>query len=270
MKAKGILNKKVVFIRILNEQEIIDKYLNGATRYSLQQQYNIHYDTIMRILKKHNIEIRSYAVDKNLQLNENFFKVIDSPEKAYWLGFIITDGGIYRNGLEIALKKEDEHILHSLEKDLNISNHITIVNGYSKFCIRCKKICEDLKQYNVVPNKTFVVTFPQNIEKKLIKYLLRGMFDGDGGISIIKRKRLNKTEFELSFTGNYNIVEGFKRCIESETNCKNKQIEKNNSIFRIRWSSKQDIIKILDYLYSGEQEHILQRKKERYLFIKNT
>lgn len=260
----------MIKIKILNEKEIIKKYQNGRTRYSLQKEYNIHYDTIMRILKKNNIQIRSYAKDKNLQLEEDFFKTIDSIEKAYWLGFIITDGGIYNNGLEICLKKEDEHILHSLEKDLNIKQHIKKINRYSKFHIRCKRISEDLKQYGVIQNKTFLITFPNDINQDLIKYLLRGMFDGDGGISIIKRKRLNKTEFELSFTGNYNIVEGFKRCIESETNCKNKQIEKNNSIFRIRWSSKQDIIKILDYLYSGEQKHILQRKKERYLFIKNT
>ena len=260
----------MIKIKILNEQEIIKKYQSGRTRYSLQKEYNICYDTIMKIFKKHNITIRSYAKDKNLQLHEDFFEEINTIEKAYWLGFIITDGNVYNNGLEIILQKNDKYILHSLEKDLNIQNHIKDINGYPKFHIRCKKIVKDLKQYGVVQNKTFVVKFPKNIDNKFIKYLLRGMFDGDGGISISHRQKTNRKEFELSFSGTYDMVENFKNNVVKFTNCKDKKVEKNNSSFRVRWGSKRDIIKILDYLYSGGQEHIIKRKKERYLFIKNT
>ena len=52
--------------------------------------------------------------------NENYFKIIDSEEKAYWLGFLYADGCItrfYRNeklksmSLELTLQSNDiEHL----------------------------------------------------------------------------------------------------------------------------------------------------------------
>jgi hypothetical protein len=29
-------------------------------------------------------------------INENYFSVIDTPSKAYWLGFLFADGSVYK------------------------------------------------------------------------------------------------------------------------------------------------------------------------------
>ena len=43
----------------------------------------------------------------------------------------------------------------------------------------------------------------------------------------------------------------------------------NNSIFRVRWSSKYDIVKICDKLYENSNGHRLERKYDKYLKIRN-
>ena len=48
-----------------------------------------------------------------------FFDVIDTEEKAYWLGFIYADGyisSIDKAGFEIALKAEDSNHLHKFNR----------------------------------------------------------------------------------------------------------------------------------------------------------
>ena len=62
---------------------------------SLQQEYNISYNKIKRIIKECNNV--SSAKQKNPKLNENYFEHIDSTDKAYWLGWIISDGSITNN-----------------------------------------------------------------------------------------------------------------------------------------------------------------------------
>ena len=51
--------------------------------------------------------------------NENFFEKIDSPRKAYWLGFLYADGCILDQRkskiLEITLSKNDKNHLQKLK-----------------------------------------------------------------------------------------------------------------------------------------------------------
>ena len=59
--------------------------------------------------------------------NEHYFDIIDSADKAYLLGFICTDGCLYkREGhqgqLSISLKDQDEEILQHFKESLS-SNH---------------------------------------------------------------------------------------------------------------------------------------------------
>ena len=65
-------------------------------------------------------------------INYNYFDVIDTENKAYWLGFIFADGcittpyrvnkdgsiknGIYR--IEVSLKEDDKEHLDKLRKEL--------------------------------------------------------------------------------------------------------------------------------------------------------
>jgi DNA-binding transcriptional regulator WhiA len=58
----------------------------------LQKEYKISYDRVKNIVK--DCKIISSAKRINPNLKENYFEEINSHEKAYWLGWIISDGSI--------------------------------------------------------------------------------------------------------------------------------------------------------------------------------
>ena len=45
-----------------------------------------------------------------LSLNIDYFKEINSFEKAYWLGFICADGCIHKNGGKLTITVKDKEI----------------------------------------------------------------------------------------------------------------------------------------------------------------
>lgn len=205
---------------------------------------------------------------------ENYFTQIDSKEKAYWLGWLLTDGGVSKkNDIEIAILKEDEYILHQFEKDLGINNHVkSFGEKYVRFSISSVNMCKDLIQYGIVPNKTLNLKYPSNIPKQYECHLIRGMFDGDGGITVgeatryykHREKYYTKPYQELSFTGTYDMCEGLQNVININTGVPIKNITKNHNIFRVRWSNQDEIMKIFEFIYRDCDNHFLTRKKNKF------
>ena len=70
-----------------NKNDIIKDYLNGLSCNEICKKYHTANTTLKKFLKENNIELK-----KKYTLNENIFNIIDSEEKAYWMGFIWCDG----------------------------------------------------------------------------------------------------------------------------------------------------------------------------------
>lgn len=251
-------------LSLQQEKEIKIKYSQSVPLLSLQQEYNISYNKIKRIIKECNNV--SSAKQKNPKLNENYFEHIDSTDKAYWLGWIISDGSItnnpnkYKFQLQLSIKQEDEDILHLLEKDLGVINKVYTHNKkYKRFSLGCKKIILDLEKLGITQNKTFSVTVP-SFDKKFNSAFIRGLFDGDGGFTHYVRET-GQVCNELSFCGNENIISWVATTLFSQIpNLKRNSITKEASIKRIRWSSLKDINLLKQYLYDNHNNHFLSRK----------
>ena len=253
-------------VRLSNKQieEIKFKYTNSVPLITLQKEYNIGYDRIKNILK--DCENISAAKRLNPNLIENYFENIDSDDKAYWLGWIISDGAITyqpeksKFQIELTIKEEDEDVLHLLEKDLGVQNKVYYSQGkYKRFSLGSKKIVTDLINLGITQNKTFSVKVPQ-FDKKFNSAFLRGLFDGDGGFTTYTRTSGQKC-MELSFCGNEYIMSWvLKTLLEDIPTLTKNSITKENSIKRARWSSKKDIILIRNYLYNNHNNHFLSRK----------
>lgn len=245
-------------------QNIKIKYLNGISLLALQRQYNISYERIKNIVK--DCEEISYAKRLNINIQENYFHQINSNEKAYWLGWIISDGSITyqpsksKYQLELTIKQEDEDILHLLEKDLCIENKVyTTQEKYKRFSLGSKQIVTDLINQNITQNKSFTVQVP-NFDKKYNAAFIRGLFDGDGGFTVYTRKTGKKC-MELSFCGNQYIISWVRDTLYNEIPAlTHNEITDMSTIKRIRWSKKEDIILIRNYLYAEHNNHFLTRK----------
>lgn len=90
------------------------------------------------ISKKHNIKLPKSRLNMSkIELDINFFKEIDSPIKAYWIGYICADGGISKTNGKLSLISKDKEIIYKFKKDINsghkISNeYIYMINVHIK------------------------------------------------------------------------------------------------------------------------------------------
>ena len=85
MAKKGELKKQA--------SEIIAMYNDGKSTVEIAKLLNACDTGILKILKQFNCKIRTKKECSTIYtLNENYFEKIDTPRKAYWLGFLYADG----------------------------------------------------------------------------------------------------------------------------------------------------------------------------------
>ena len=79
----------------LNIEKIIEMYQNNVSLLNIAKEFGFKsYGPITKVLKENNITIKKRGSGNNRKVNldEKFFDKIDTPEKAYILGWIISDG----------------------------------------------------------------------------------------------------------------------------------------------------------------------------------
>ena len=106
-------------------EEIIKLYQNGESMREIAKLTHHSRNTISKILKENNIHVRyQNETSKIYTCNESYFKEINSPDKAYWLGFLMADGFIEskrKNGNQkfgVTLQIKDEKHLYKFKEAL--------------------------------------------------------------------------------------------------------------------------------------------------------
>lgn len=250
-------------IYAIPEQEVITRYKNGESCQVIADSFKVTFHTISNILEKNNIDRDNKY--KNINLNENYFEKIDSNDKAYFLGFMLTDGNISLNEniIRLSLSSKDEEILNIFKEKTGNENKICIredeKHSERTFQLRSKKWKEDLAKYGVVPQKTFVSEMPI-LSTDMMPHLIRGMIDGDGWISF--------KSHQIGFCGNEKTVNQLKEYLVKTLNVYDvKVIHTNENLWQITWASQIDIEKIGNYIYRNKDNCFLSRKYNNFLQI---
>lgn len=262
--------------KLIDEQKLIKDYRSGLKNKEIREKYKVSDTKIFSILTKNKVERKG---TKKYNVDENFFENIDTEEKAYWLGFLYADGYV-RNiknnrSAELRLKlsyKDIEHI-KLFKRNINSEHKINIktqkmkINDktyYSKLAsisIYSSKMVQDLINNGCVNNKSKIVIFPY-LKSNLIRHFIRGVFDGDGSVSITKYKGYDNNNFNI-VSGSYAFIEKIKEILLN-LNIYNCIITENKSnCWYINWYRKEDIRKIYHYLYDNSSIY-LNRKKEKF------
>lgn len=129
-------------------------------------------------------------------VNHDFFHNIDVPNKAYWMGWLWSDGNIRKNKtssgnfcyiVRLEIHKEDKKIIELFKECISSEN--LIFNHYSLVGIHItsKTMFDDLVSHGVIPNKSLLAKEPIGIPDELLPHFIRGVFDGDGCIHVTKR-----------------------------------------------------------------------------------
>ena len=236
--------------------------------------------------KKRGIKSCGCGHNSKTCLNQDYFKNIDAPEKAYILGLLAADGTIYnsRNSYyaRIAVKYTDVDILEKIKKVMEIKSKIcyqeeevtfpqggTTIAKMSKINIYGKEIVNDLISYGLVPNKTLNLKIDyKRIPDEFLRDYLRGLWDGDGCFGIYDKKGSTSRIYEVGYIGSEELLSDIKNIILEKFPLHKVNIwhakECNEKIFRLGLSRRDDFVEFLDFIYKDATIY-LDRKYQKYL-----
>lgn len=235
--------------------------------------------------------VQNHVKDRKSKLrefNSHYFDVIDTPRKAYWLGFIYADGWItkyrshpgrnnYEFGME--LQRSDRYILEELNKDLGgvhaikdlentNSNKLGTQKADKTFSsalrVYSKDIVNGLLSNGIDLRKTVSDVFPK-VSEDMFPAFLRGYIDGDGCIHKMKANRL-----AVHITGaNLKAMEYLRDVLISRygihANIYSEEFDKYRTKYRLYCFRDKDVRTLLDLIYSDKDVPFLIRKRDRYL-----
>lgn len=265
-------------LQIKDYQEDITKlYQEGKTAKEISSLLGFKYhQPVYNFFKKMGWERNGKSGKRTYVVDESFFKVINTEEKAYILGFICADGHIERDRLRITVSIKDKDILNKIRSTMH-SNHpikeVQRINPYNKterkiltlvdLTINSVELVRPLFNMGLTTNKTY--TLNGNILRYIPKYLmrdfLRGYFDGDGNV-FFGRRYTSGYKYNINICGNEDfLLKSFQTYFPSINKLYKDLYSKQCYIWKI--SQKDKVKDFMYYLYYNSSI-FLQRKYNEY------
>lgn len=131
---------------------------------------------------------KKYPTHQNICTNPSYFSKIDTADKAYYLGLLMSDGYImttlYNKEVGLALQSKDKYILDKLNSIISPEKKVSKYKNSYKWKVISQQMYNDLRKYGISKKKSNTeYTYPK-IPQKFDRDFIRGYFDGDGCISI--------------------------------------------------------------------------------------
>lgn len=268
---KFLISKKVfIYKDKLNEEELIKFYKEGNCQLKCIKRFKCSTRNLKEILKKNNIIPRNKSIANRIYFcDDNYFEKIDSKDKAYFLGLLISDGWNKNNGFGISLLEKDKYILESFKQYIKYTgNLLTYINKAIKqnrmysLIVTSKKLSNDLSKLGCIPAKSHKTYFP-DIPEEFHSHFIRGVFDGDGSVSLNKKNTLI-----FNILGNFTLINEIQKimienCSLSKTKLKQYKKE-NKNMFYLTYAGNIQTKRIYNWLYQDCDDLYLKRKKEKF------
>ncbi|OGW93619.1 MAG: hypothetical protein A3K16_00795 [Omnitrophica bacterium RIFCSPLOWO2_01_FULL_45_24] len=200
-------------------------------------------------------------------INEDFFSKW-SPEMAYVLGLIITDGCVAKTG-NISLNMNEKELLEKVKRIMG-SQHKIIPSNHQEglYCFHFSRVrlVEDLAGLGILPRKSLSVKFP-TVPDAFMKDFIRGVFDGDG--SVYFEKRSMRYPVRTSFvSSSLEFIEKLEVTLQQLGLPKRaiyKQKTKNGMHYKVRYSheNSKKLFKVM--YYDIKNGLFMERKYKKFL-----
>lgn len=217
------------------------------------------------------------------EFNKDFFRAW-SPKMAYVLGYIYADGVIEdvrksSRTCYLAITSIDSDILVKIRGVLSSSHNLYVEKGKintfpgnrkylckKSYILRIgsKSIYDDLLSLGVTPRKSLTLTFP-TIDKKYLRYFIRGYFDGDGCVMVSVDKGKKSPSIKTVFTcGSKPFLTKLESLLHLTIGTGVKKVFNGAHAFQLGYK-KYDSLKILSFIYKGLKDApYLDRKYNKY------
>lgn len=201
-------------------------------------------------------------------MNSLYFKEINTPAKAYLLGFIIADGNVTlpkgnrQARFSCYQHKKQKEVIELLQSEIKPNANLHYVKSRKQyaFYLSSDDFCYYLSLYGVVPNKSHIeIPFP---ELDYMSDFIRGFYEGDGTAGKYGSNR------RLSFVSNSKLfLEGLQAYLKSK-NIKTR-LYSEKSFWRLRSSDLVSIRNFYDLCYPSKyscrykEEQLLKAREYR-------
>lgn len=168
-----------------SEKEVVEKYwklveegIESIRSVSIKE--GVTHKVIDRIFKMCGYKAKNSRGGEKFTLNKDYFKSIDSEEKAYWLGYLWADGCTSKYSIIMELQISDKDHLELFLKEIYGEHHPVLKekDGCVIANISSMEMVDDLKSlgYEIKDKR---INLPI-INNDLYRHFIRGYYDGDG------------------------------------------------------------------------------------------
>lgn len=190
--------------------EILSKYKELNSIIETAKFFNVSYETIRIVLRKNGFVSNKKKPVYSNTLKADYFKEINTEDKAYFYGLIKADGYIdkTRNRFALRLQERDVEILKRFCDALNLPqerlNRITRSEHsvhYSPNRSDCFELAITHREFTSYLMDVKEESSLRKVPEHLVYHFIRGYFDGDGSISYSNVKKL---KFQINIMGSPN------------------------------------------------------------------
>lgn len=270
---------KVLIEKLYKEGKSPDymrKHIESLTKFSRATIYN-HIVRAKLNNKDNALTEQQRLGRRKYNVDDSFFDVIDTEEKAYWLGFFFADGYVMsiedKIGISLGIKDMDH--LNLFKAHIKAENPIkeyiqkSAYKENTKYCriqITSQQLKRGLVDKGVVENKTLITHYPayDKVPKHLMSHFVRGYFDGDGSFSISTKT----VPYNIKICGTHGFLDGILNEVGINRPLYQRYPDRNVDNYYISLASRGDIKLLSDYMYNDAHVY-LQRKYDRYLELKS-
>lgn len=254
-----------------NTQRIIARYQEKPVSISkIAKEFNLCETTVSRLLKKADIPMWTRQ-DLNVgELKINYFREINTENKAYLLGLFTADGCVYTvnnsKAFTIQLNKNDVEMIQCIKNELSIPRKIVTDkrDGSYGISIVNNLFVQHLIEHGVTEGKS--TRFIPALSDWLMPHYIRGLFDGDGSIVIRKAHTYGKAmRCCVVLLAYSNIINPLREYLENKLNLYHLSLcSDGGEAYSVRYSSRHDFIAVTNFMYKNANLY-LKRKHCKYL-----
>jgi hypothetical protein len=240
-----------------NIEDIVRRYQAGESATEIANTIGYSHHLVEKWLKLRGIQFRGMTAYGNL--DEHFFDVIDTEEKAYWLGFFCADGNVGKSihchyPLQMTLALTDLDHLKKFCAAMKSTAKIQIrerkkamgVYRECQVCFQSKIMWEALTSKGILPEKSKNLVVP-DIREDLQRHFWRGMIDGDGSLPISSKKY----KVSVDLLGTFDVCTKFMEFVDKRFP-NNSVVRPFGKIYMITiWNSAAE--QLMDLLYKDSK-----------------
>lgn len=263
-------------IKDIDDNKILELYNSGLGIIAISKYfgYSDIRTKIKSVLKLNHIALKSHKDSRGsrkYEFKQDYFKNIDSENKAYILGLIVSDGYIPPQKCRFTFQIKDLEILQFITKELNTDQPINneyifdkrTNKTYQKYTlnINSTKLVKDLYKLNIFNKKSFNAEMP-NIALQYYPDFFRGLFDGDGSIA---KEGLRYRYSQIATLPIMNILlNEFSNLNINKTKLIDICSNNPDKIFKIKQGSNKDLNSLFNYMYHDNNIFYLKRKYNKF------